>query len=63
MAYCPPPAAYNTVDIRRDHKRVELSHGPIIITLCFFSLPDVLDALPAKRFVIVCMCTRMFKGG
>lgn len=63
MAYCPPPAAPNAVDISGDHKRVELSHGPIIITLCFFSVPDVLDALPAKRFVIVCMCTRVFEGG
>lgn len=63
MASCPPPAAHNTGDIRRDHKRVELSHGPIIITLCFSSVPAVLDALPAKRFVIVCMCTRVFEGG
>lgn len=55
MALCPPPAAPSTLGITRDHKRVALSHGPIIITLCSFSLPDVLAALPGKGFVIVCV--------
>lgn len=63
MAYGPAPAAHSAGDPRRDHKRVGLSHGPIIIPLCFFPALDVLAALPAKRFVIVCMCTRVFEGG
>lgn len=58
----PSPAAPKAGDAGRDHKRVEPSHGPIIITLCLFSVPDVSDALPAKRFVIVCMRVRCVWG-